>query len=275
MFDKESIQLLQESASITAANVEITANDVAALPSDFKLHDLEQYMPQRRRARGVMTTRFIKQFGGYVQQHAELGTAIFIDAGDMTASAVLNLGTPGKPGHADNLAALALKRTAAYAALKRITETARNQTEVAEFLEDWPEHLTCFNDQGEIKRPLAIAAVRKITIDSSRKLESEEQQLGATRSAFESVQASSKDPLPTTIYFKCLPYSDLQSRIFVLRLGILTGDSKPKLTLRIQKEELHSEEMATELATLLETEFAGTEDATVIPVLVGSYSKRQ
>ena len=128
--------------------------------------------------------------------------------------------------------------------------------------------MTCFNDQGEIKRPLAIAAVRKITIDSSRKLETEEQQLGATRSAFEIIQASNKEPLPTILYFKCLPCADLAEREFVLRLGILTGDTKPKITLRIQKADLHAEEMAVELVDKLRPAFSAP-----IPLLIGAYQK--
>lgn len=271
MFDKQAIETLQEGQAITAANQETAINDTAdlvALPTHYTLHDLEHLQATRRRARGTMSTRLIAPFAQYTQMHAETGAAVFVDAQDLKASAVLNLGDAETPGQADNLATLSLQRTAAYSALVAITSSARSQTEVAEFLEDWAPHLTCLNDEGEIKRPLAIAAVRKITIDSSRKLESEEQQLGATRSAFESVQASSKDPLPTTIHFKCQPYADLRERDFVLRLGILTGDSKPKITLRIQKAELHAEEMALELVGLLTQALPAD-----LPVLVGQYSK--
>lgn len=270
MFDKEAIQALQQGESISAANSAVlNAPEAVALPNDYSLHDLEYLQPLRRRARGNMSTRFIGPFLQYATTYAEDGAAVFVDTQELGATAVLNLGTPEAPGHADNTAQLTLLRTSAYAALVSITNQPRSQTEVAEFLEDWPEHLTCFNDEGEIKRPLAIAAVRKITIDSSRKLESEEQQLGTTRSAFESIQASSKEPLPTTLYFKCLPYADLAERTFVLRLAILTGDNKPKITLRIQKADTHAEDMARELDFLLTTGLAGN----TMPVVIGKYQK--
>lgn len=268
MFDKDAIKALQEGESITAASTAVqAAKEVVALPDSFTLHDVEHLQVSRRRARGMMATRFIVPFASYTEQHREAGATVFVDPENLTATAVLNLGTPTHPGHADNLAQLQLKRTASYSALCTIVQAQRSQVEIAEFLEDW-QQVQCFNDSVEVKRPQAIAAIRKITIDSSRKLESSEQQLGATRSAFESVQACSFEPLPTTLYFSCKPYADLAERQFVLRLSILTGDTKPKIMLRIQSPETHAEEMAAELVSLV----AGAIDAeAAVPVLVGTY----
>ena len=62
------------------------------------------------------------------------------------------------------------------------------------------------------------------------------------------MQATSIEPIPTYIYFKCVPYQELSERLFVMRLGVQTGGDKPTITLRIAKAELHQEEMASELA---------------------------
>ena len=271
MFDKEAIQALQESQSIQAALKAVQeAEHLVALPSDFKLHDIEHLHDSRRRARGAFSTRFVVPFAAYTTQHMEAGATVFVDPESLTATAVLNLGKPDHPGHADNLAELQLKRTAAYAALCTIVQAPRSQIEMAEFLEDW-QFVQCFNDEAEVKRPKAIAAIRKITIDSSRKQETSEQQLGATRSAFESVQASSFEPLPTVLHFKCKPYADLAERLFVLRLSVLTSEAKPKIVLRVQSLETHAEEMAIELADLVSAAFT---DPVVMPVLVGKYRKQ-
>ena len=275
MFDKEAITALQEGASINAANNALVdtyaTKELAALPSDYKLHDLEQYLPNRRRARGTMATADLGTFAEYVVSHGEAGSSVFVDQDNMTATAVLNLGTPEAPGHADSRAKLELKKTAAYKALlQHALGNGHKQATVAEFLEDWPDHISCFSEAaGPIATPQAVAAVRKLTIESMRKLESSEQQLSTARSAFESVTATSADPLPTTIVFACQPYADLQEREFVLRLGVLTGDTKPAITLRIAKAEKHAEEMAKELAELIEGRFLGAG----VPVLLGSYSK--
>ena len=277
MFDKDAITKLQEADAISAAHASLSAHDhtgdLVTLPSDYKLHDLEQYLPRRRRARGAMTTNGVSDFASYAAMHAEAGACVFVQQDEMTAVAVLNLGTPIQPGHADNLVKLAPKKTAAYTALTNIANGAGNtQKTVAEFLEDWPGYIKCFNDAGAIEPPKAIAAIRKISIEALRKQENTEQQLGTTKSAFESVQATSTGPLPTTIYFVTEPYHGLSKRSFVLRLGILTGGDKPTISLRIVNKEQHAEDMAAELAQLV---FSAISSCAVdMPVLVGSYSVR-
>lgn len=219
-----------------------------------------------------MTARNINPFASYVKEHAEKGASIFVDSVDMTVVAVLNLGTPDAPGHADNKALLNQSKTAEFKAIEEIVKTDISQTKAAEFLEDWADNVKCFNTDGEVKLGQAIAAIRKITIESSRKQETSEQQLGSTKSAFESIQASSHDPLPTSIEFTCRPYADLDVRTFVMRVSVLTGDSKPKLVFRVQKAEQHDEQMAAELASKIRSEFSifGSDG---IPVLIGSYRK--
>lgn len=199
-----------------------------------------------------MTTSVVADFAAYFNTHGENGAAVFIDQDAMRAVGVLNLGEPGEPGHADNQAVLSPKKTAAYTALLQIaTGQARTQQAVAEFLEDWAPQIECFHEGATISNPQAIAAVRKITIEGMRKVESQEKQLGAAKSTFEQVQASSgTDPLPTHIYFKTVPFHCLSERTFLLRLGVLTTD-KPAVTLRVVNAEQHAEDMATELAQLV------------------------
>jgi uncharacterized protein YfdQ (DUF2303 family) len=275
MFDKETLTALQEAQAIHQANNAVATScdtkETVALPSDYKLHDLEQYLPNRRRMRGVMETESLASFVAYVSVNEEPGTAVFVDQNAMTATAVLNLGQPDEPGHADNIAMLKPVKTAAYRALlAHANGTGYTQKVIAEFMEDWADNLNCFGVDGSpIKVAQAVAAVRKITIDAMRKIESEEQSLGASKSAFESVQASSKEPLPTLILFTCQPYADLDNRQFALRLGVLTGESTPKVNLRISKLEEHQEAMANELASSIRDLFG--EDH---KVMLGSYTRR-
>ncbi len=271
MIDQAAIKELNKAQAISAAANAVTdqVETLVALPEDFKVHDLENYLVARRRARGTMQTSSVTDFAQYATTHKEEGAAVFVDADDMAAVAVLNLGTPDDPGHADNRAKLQLKKTAAYLAMKQhASGSGLKQATVAEFVEDWSEHITCFNDEGSVSAPKAIAAVRKLTIESMRKLESSEQNLSASKSAFESVQATSADPIPTIIYFRCVPYVGLAERQFVLRLSIQTGGDKPTIVLRIVKAELHAEEMANELADLTRQALNDS-----MPVLIGEYAK--
>lgn len=276
MFDQSAIQQLAKAEAISAAAsaVNVQADSLVALPDDFKLHDLEQYLTTRRRERGTMNTSSVSDFAAYAKKHAaNAGSAAFVDQDRMCAIAVLNLGSPVAPGHADNKAVLKPKMTAAYSALVAVTDgKALSQQRAAEFMEDWTTEIECFVVNGEessaLSRPKAIAAIRKVTIESLSKLEATAQNLSASRSTFEQVQAASgPDPLPTRIYFTCVPYQGLESRLFVLRLGIRTDSKDPIITLRVQNKEKHEEEMAAELAQLVRDAIGDG-----MPVMVGTYA---
>ncbi len=272
MFDKEAIEALQFGGGIYQAGEMVGRafrnESIVALPEHFSMRDLETYLPNRRRARGTMSTNVYKSFADYAKQHIEDGAMVFVNQDDMSACAVLNLGTPAKPGHADNCAVLRLKATAAYTAL--ITNASgrhSSQTTVAEFLEDWADLIACHNEDGEIKLPVAVAAIRKLTIEAMRNVQSSEQSLSASKSTFEAVKATSVDPIPTTITFTCEPYIGLPVRVFTMRLAIITTADKPHITLRIIKQEEHNEDMAMEFADQVR-EYLGQ----LMPVLIGKYN---
>ena len=273
MFDKTAINELTKAQAITAAN-EVTAAEVDAvisLPDDFQVHDLEKYLGNRRRARGTMETSSIDDFASYTTANAEHGATVFVSPKSMVANAVLNLGTPDAPGHADNRAQLRPRETAAYTSLMQLaTGQALEQSRVAEFLEDWAHAIECFHDGAALSPGKAVSAVRNITIEGLRKVEASEQQLSASKSAFEQVTASSKDTLPTHIYFKCVPYQGFDERTFVMRLGIRTSD-KPAIVLRVINREQHDEEMADELRNKV---FASINAEKEMPVLVGDYTAK-
>lgn len=274
MIDASAIDQLTKAEAIASANRALTdqMESLVALPEEYKLHDLEPYLTYRRRQRGLMVTSSLKDFAAYCEAQADTGASVFVDADSMTATAVLNLGSPDEPGHADNRARLELRKTAAYLALLHHTQAARalSQAVAAEFLEDWADLVECYTEDGaSTKNTYAVAAIRKLTIEAMRKLESSEQSLSASRSAFESVQATSAAPIPTAIHFRCEPYRGLAQRTFVLRLGVQTGGDKPSIVLRVIKAEQHAEEMAQELADLVRGELGDTTQ-----VALGTYNPK-
>lgn len=266
MISEEAIKLLQQAESIKQADVSVSTafsgEGLLALPQEFKLHDIEGKLPQRRRQRGTMSTSCIDSFCAYTEAHAENGASVFV-GDDMSARAVLNLGTQEAPGHGDNQGVLALVKSAAFDALLGVNGKPLNQKEAAEFLEDWNDCVTFFQGADKLEPGKAIAAVRKITVESARKLESTTQNFSDTASAFEQVTASSVEPLPELVYFKTIPFEGLPERTFVLRVGILTGDDKPRLVLRMQRLQMHVQEMANELAHIV-TQELGNEHITVV-----------
>ena len=277
-FTTEAIRELQESKTVEQSNAAILraladSNDaVVALPDRYSTHDLEKLALMRRRARGCMTTTSIPDFAAYSQAHREFGATVFINAAKMRAVALLNLGAPKLPGHADNQAVLELEQTAAYKAMRFACSGHKSQSALAEFLEDWPDAVDALAHGEDLSMPKAISAIRKISIEALRRIESEEQQLSTTRSAFESVAATSVEKLPTHIEFNCVPFAGLTSRQFVLRMSVHTGEKSPLLSLRLINEEKHAEEMAQELCALLRQEISGQAGEEAMPVLIGSYA---
>lgn len=281
MFNKEAIQELAQADSILKAAKSIadaitsdknSTRGAAALPNNFEIKDLEKFMPTRRRVTGNMATSVVADFSKYAELNKEEGAAIFIDPKSMSATAVLNMGTPAKPGHCDNTTTLTAERTAAYSALLQITQRNQSygQKDIAEFIEDWSGIIKCQKDGDAILNNKAIAAIRSITIEALRKIGNEEKNLSATRSAFEKIEATSEHTIPTEIAFSCVPYKGLSERSFNMRLSILTGSDKPSIVLRIIKAEEHEEQMAGELADLVSEAISEG-----MPVMIGKFSAKQ
>lgn len=255
-------------AIFSALDIGCGRSPLIALPSTFEQHDVEHYLSARIRARGTFTAPYMNDFVAYAAQHKEDGASVFVDADNITATAVLNLGTPTTPGHADQLAKLAPKRTAAYEALHNITRSPQPQREMAEFLEDWLPYWSALHEGNPLMQGQAVLAIRNLTVEAAIKADHKEESLSASRSTFESVKASSVHTLPGVIVFKCQPYPDLQTREFVLRLSVLTNDKTPRFQLRITALEEHIEQMATEFAVQIREAAEGQ-----IPVLIGAYQK--
>lgn len=273
MFTKDTLELLQQAKAIAQANLDAgnAEHGVLALPSEFKLHDLEPYLELRRRARGNFSTPFVASFARYLINHADMNnTTVFVDPQKLGAVAVLNLGTTEVPGHADNTATLELQLSAPYQALLRAARGPVSQRTLAEWMEDWAPHIKCSDEAGEIELRKAIGAVRRITIESMRKQESEQQALSETRSALESVKATSKDPLPTMIQFTCQPAAELSVRAFDARVSISTSGNDPMLTLHLIRTEEHAEQMSDELLGRIKSELA--EQA--LPIVIGTYQRK-
>lgn len=279
MFDAAAIREIANGDAIRAANAHLACETTKSLivPEDFKVVSYEHAMPLRNRARGNMKTSAIGDFVVYAVANAEDGASIFIDPDSLRAVAVLNLGTPLAPGHADNTATLVLDQTAAFQSLlQHASGNPLSQKSAAEFFEDWQDNMSFKDQDGNSITPAkAVAAIRKISIEAAKKVESEEQSLSATKSAFESVKATSTEAIPAHITFSCMPLYGLGDRAFAMRLSVLTGGAAPAFTLRIIKFEQHQQEMSVELVSDVEDRVAetlGQESRGKLPVMIGTYT---
>ncbi len=260
--ERDAIQLIQDTA--IAAHLQVVPDNlrqhVALLPGGG-LVDLEQYQQGRRRYRGTYATQSLADFVAYAREHGASGTAAqgFVDIRDkLQAVMFFNLGDRSDPGHGDWRAVLALQQMAAFAALLAINGKSLSQRDVQTFIEDWPHAIaavTVSDDGTRIAWPHSklLAALRRLTINRASRTDTTEGAYSANASVLESVEASSEAGLPDLLTFTTVPYLDLPTRTFDLRLAISSADAseKPRLTLRVIELEAHKEAIAQQFKEAL------------------------
>lgn len=236
------------------------------LPEGVKVESLERFCSHRFRFRGVMRTTSIDDFVRYSKGYASADepARCFIDADNMTACSLFNLGTLVSPGHADNGAAITLKKTAPFSALLAINGDRMTQKGIAEWLEDWSDYLTAFDASGSTMTiAQAAQAVRRVNIKQVSESAHEDEDFAGKQSLMQSVEASSKDVMPVAFEFKFTPYEGLQERRFSLRNSLLKN-GEPVFVLRIVQLEAQEEDIAIEFRDLLVSKFDGESVETFI-----------
>lgn len=254
--EKAALELLQQTANIpvvlaAAANITSEA-PMVVLPVGYELKDLEKSMPFRKSYRGQFSTDSVVDYANYVKLFDQDGAKCFIDSESMSARTTFDLGNVAFPGHQEHKAKLALNKTAAYEAILEMNGRKVDQKGMSEFLEDWADFINCVGIDGQpLTANQAAAAVRKITIEAVRKLDSEVGDFSASMTALEKVEATSSMIMPSIVIFTCKPYPDLSEREFTCRLSILTGSEKPTMVLRILQLEALKESMTVEFKDLI------------------------
>ena len=231
----------------------------ALLPQNTSIESLERFALERFRFRGAMETTsiddFVRYSAGYAQEDEK--ARCFIDADNMLARSIFNIGTLDNPGHADNVASIKLKKTAPFRALLAINGDHLNQKQIAEWLEDWSDYLLAFDAGGNTMTiAQAAQAVRRVTIQQATQADHEDSDFSGKKSLMQSIEASSKEVMPVAFEFKCVPYEGLGDRRFSLRNSLLKS-SDPVFVLRIVQLEAQEEAIANEFRDLLVGKFDG------------------
>ncbi|HCQ8474563.1 TPA: DUF2303 family protein [Klebsiella michiganensis] len=241
----------------------------ALLPQNTSIESLERFAYERFRFRGAMDTTSIDDFVRYSVAYAleEEKARCFIDADNMLARSIFNIGTLDNPGHADNVASIKLKKTAPFRALLAINGDHLNQKQIAEWLEDWSDYLLAFDAGGNTMTiAQAAQAVRRVTIQQATQADHEDSDFSGKKSLMQSIEASSKEVMPVAFEFKCVPYEGLGERRFSLRNSLLKS-SDPVFVLRIVQLEAQEEAIANEFRDLLTGKF----DGKPVETFIGSF----
>lgn len=278
MFDQSAIQQLTKAEASQVLNTAVAAalesQGIAVLPDDFKTKDLEAYLPERRRARNAFSTGYVADFVKCVNSHKEAGCTIYVNADAMSATAVLNQGSPDHPGHCDNKATVKLQKLALFNDILKLCDGgAISQRTFAQWIEERKEAVKALDtEHAELLLTNVVTGIRSVTIESTKSSSNSVQALSAERSEMESVMAKvkdDKDKLPTYLKFNTKPYKELAEREFFVQVNLITSSRETTFSFSLWGVEQHFEEMAEQFAAL--TSEAFTEEGAP-PVLIGSLS---
>lgn len=278
MFDQSAILQLTKAEASKALNEAVVAalasGGIAVLPNDFQTKDLEQFLPERRRARNGFSTGYVADFVKYVNTHKEAGCSIYVNADAMSATAVLNQGSAQNPGHCDNKATVKLQKLALFNDILKLCDAGPiSQRTFAQWIEERKEVTKALDaDQAELALTSVVTGIRSVTIERASSASNTVQALSAERSEMESVMAKAKDDkdkLPTYLKFNTKPYKELAERDFFVQVNLITSGREPSFSFSLWGAEQHLEEMAEQFAELTTAAFA---DDGAPPVLIGSLS---
>lgn len=260
MMEKEAIEHIQKSANMLEMDDKLksknTNTPTILLPHEFAVHDLEKYMKHRSSYRFSFSTSNIDDFAGYSEEFDQEGAKCFINSNNMSAKVIFDIGTKELPGHQVNSAKLALEKTAAYEKLLNIQGQHFSQKEASNFIEDWTDFIFITTRTGEgMSTAQAANALNKLTIEEARTRTSEVGDFNESLSSMEMVEAKNADKIPSDITFSCTPYTGLKDRDFIIRVSILTGGERPKISFRIIQLEPIQELITEEFKELLVDKF--------------------
>lgn len=254
--EKAAIEFIQRNANtqlvLEHAKTATSEAPQIVLPVGYELTNLESSMKFRQHYRCGFETDSVTDYINYVEMFDVEGSKCFINSEYMNAKTIFDMGNVEKPGHQKHHAKLGLNKTAAYESLLNINGRKLDQKVLSDWLEDWKEVISVVGIDGEALTAMqAAAAVRKITIEASRKMENEVGDFNAHMSAMEKIEATSSMVMPSMVEFTCKPYRDLKERKFTLRVSILTGGDKPVLVMRLLQLEAIQEEITEEFKALI------------------------
>tara|TARA_R110002153_G_scaffold173631_3_gene326434 strand:- start:6017 stop:6838 length:822 start_codon:yes stop_codon:yes gene_type:complete len=252
----EAIKHLEQTVLLTNVNENLlkikTKSNLLVVPHGFEVSNLESNMKTRDSYRFSFATKSIKDFGEYCKEFDKEGAKCFVNSDRMSAGTIFDLGTEIAPLHQRHNAKLQLDKTAAFKALLNINGVHLSQKDAANFVEDWADNIKVLCKAGNAMTVnQASKQLREITIEQIASIDSRVDDFGESMSTMERVEAKNQDVIPATMEFTCDPYHGLSDRAFTIRVSILTGDQKPKISLRIVRLEAQEEDMAEEFKEIL------------------------
>lgn len=237
--------------------------------ADFKLIDIEHLLPAPIRHRFKFATDSIDDYIGYLVEEATSNSLLLLRPDLMTAHCRLVHGTDREPQHCTHTATYNPIKTAAYEAMLKACERSPcSQSAVAEFIEDWADHIECYNSSQEpMTVGQAVSKIRAMKIDATAERGSTDGDFEQSLSESEKIELRAANEFPAVLTFACTPYTGFKERTFTIRLSIITDARRPAISLRVVRHDLAVEEMGEEMRQKIDL---GLNEANIdLPIFIG------
>lgn len=263
--------------------------DIVAVPHGVQVKDLEQFKDHRDHWRGNLATDHIDSFVKFCETHVSTfgDFPVFINAHNMKAESILDYGQDTLPGHCRLTANLKLEKTALFVNMvNNFVNEIESQKGLVNLIEEYAAHIVVYGENEEGGReamalPAAMAALRRMSVDTVHNVSSEQNNYGSSNSAMEKVDIKANGMRPIALSFTCKPYKELSERIFMFRISPIVKGNEICFKLSALMFEETMEEMALEFQTVLSDKLKAMTDAIekeedqdgpVVNVLIGSYT---
>lgn len=252
---------------------------VIAMPSDFTLQSTERFHDNPLRFRGHFETPSIADFIDYANKNSNGSSQVFTERGNqagaakkMTAKAVFDFGSVAIPEFGEHNATLEIPPTPDFERFVLAPNKEYDQRTLIHLIEDLgpSASFTHEDDDGDhvsINYAEGVAAIREVKITKISDHEHTQGDMKQSRSALDSVEATSKRGMPSGILFEGIAYEGLPVVTLWARLALHPGGDKPTFTLRIPRLEAMMLKAESDLRDVLRTKL-------LTPVLVGTFTKK-
>lgn len=235
--------------------IEVGAIPAAVVAKDSKIESLEFLLETPSHHNASFTTSVLDEFVSYCKPNCniDMDSTIYINQKAMFARAIFDHGTFDYPQWGHHKAALVLDKTPEYDALLENNNKDMSQQEFVDFLTDWEKFVKLSDEDYEgLAFRESINRIRKLTVTSLSKAESEVGNFSANKSALESVEVSAGSTKPpAALLWSGIPYEGFKPRAFAAEIrAVVKGDSI-KLRYRIIQLESGINDIANEFRDLI------------------------
>jgi uncharacterized protein YfdQ (DUF2303 family) len=245
--DATAIQAISDLSINSQLSAELH-RDLAIVPKSADLKSLEQFNLKPTFFRGTFTSTTVNEFIAYINDNASADSAVFIDAENMRAKAIVDFGTSDTPLWGKHRALADLTKTPAYAAVLNQNDRIHNQQELIDFCEDWEEHVHFFDETGagmDFKK--TINTLRRVKVNAKANAEQEVGNYSGSRSTLEQVEIKAgADELPAGFAFEVIPYDEFNPIVLTCQLRATHKDGNVTFKYRINQLQAKQLQIADE-----------------------------